>query len=59
MADKSEDTRSRTEQLRAMSRKLLMEFADEDDWIDKPTAAMAKPEHGARDALGRRRETLR
>jgi hypothetical protein len=42
--ERDEDKKVRDEQLRAMSRKLLMEFADEDDGIARPLAAMAKSE---------------
>ena len=38
------EERSRAERLREASRKLLMEFADEDDGIARPLAAMARTE---------------
>jgi hypothetical protein len=39
-----EEKMSREEKLRAQSRKLLMDFADEDDGIARPLAALARPE---------------
>lgn len=42
--EQADEKRSREDRLRAMSRKLLMEFADEDDGIARPLAAMSSPE---------------
>jgi hypothetical protein len=42
--ERDEEKRVRDEQLRAKSRKLLMDFADEDDGIARPWAVMARPE---------------
>jgi hypothetical protein len=52
--EQAEERRSREERLRAMSRKLLMDFADEDDGIARASAATARPEKRFRSQLDER-----
>ena len=51
MAHTPDENKARAEELREMSRKLLMQFADEDEdgWVAEPAALNASTESEARD----------